>query len=95
MSKKRALQKMAQQTAQAQIAASARRAFTVVIAFDPARPQTANINIMPVGGDGNGGAGAHIDDVVTALRMSYEQAVMQKGAFLFQQQAQKAGEESE
>lgn len=60
-----------------------RRAFSLVITFDPSRPQTATMNVMPVGGDGNG---THIDDVVTALRMGYEQALLQKGAWLPQQQ---------
>lgn len=89
MSKKRAIQKSAQQQAQAQaIPPVVRGAFSIVIAFDPSRPFIANVNVMPVGGDGNGGA--HIDDVVTALRMGYEQAVLQKGAFLFQQQQAQA-----
>lgn len=63
--------------------APTRSAFSITLAFDPARPQAANVSVMPLGGDGNG---AHIDDVVTALRMGYEQAVMQKGAWLLQQQ---------
>lgn len=70
-----------------------RSAFSITLTFDPARPQAANVNVMQIGGDANGGA--HIEDVVTALRMGYEQAVMQKGAWLLQQQmaAQQAASE--
>ncbi len=87
MSKTRAVQRAAQVNAERAAAsqvAPIRNAFSIMIAFDPQRPQTANMNIMPIGGDGNGGA--HIDDIVTAMRLGYEQALMQKGAWLLQQQ---------
>ncbi|MCG3177556.1 MAG: hypothetical protein MOGMAGMI_02530 [Candidatus Omnitrophica bacterium] len=85
MSKKRVIQRKAARAisnATPQVEPT-RSAFSIVITFDPARPQTANVNVMPLGGDDSG---AHIDDVVTALRMGYEQALIQKGAWLLQQQ---------
>lgn len=72
-----------QQQAKVVSPAPQRNAFSITLTFDPARPQTANVNVMPLGGDDSG---AHIDDVVTALRMGYEQALIQKGAWLLQQQ---------
>jgi hypothetical protein len=83
MSKKRAIQRLVTvRDAQAQAAAPTRAAFSIVIAFDPAHPQSANVNVMPVGGN----SVVHIDDVVTALRLGYEQVVMEKGARLLKQQ---------
>lgn len=88
MSKKRTIQRAAQENAERAIAsqtvAPTRNAFSIMIAFDPAQPQTANLNVMPIGGDRNGSA--HIDDVIMAMRMGYEQALMQKGAWLLQQE---------
>lgn len=83
MSKKRTLKRSAARTAQTQMMSPPpRTAFSILISYDPQRPAYALINVTPVGGVESG---AQIDDVVTAMRLCYEQVVLEKGALLFQQ----------